>query len=116
MVPPKGESLARFGSTWIHWKSSVALANWSMRSCVISAQGEMPTSWPTRDSSSRSLIAVLAMRVPCEFFDFAAYQVRLLVHDPVRSVRRAHHLQVGHALPETLEAAGEQRRVAIAPE
>src|SRR6185436_13879864 len=109
MVPPKDEPLARFGSTWIHWKSSVALANSSMRACVISTQGEIPTSLPTCDSRSRSLMAVLAMRLPDEFFDFTAYQVRLLVHDPVRGIRRAHHLQVGHALLEPLQAAGEQR-------
>ena len=34
MVPPKGERLARARSTWIHWKSSIALAKVSMRSCV----------------------------------------------------------------------------------
>src|SRR3954470_22301127 len=53
MVPPKGEALARSASTWIHWKSSIALAKVSMRSCEISSQGETPTSSPTRRSSSR---------------------------------------------------------------
>jgi hypothetical protein len=53
MVPPKGEALARSRSTWIHWKSSIALAKVSMRSCVTSSQGETPISSPTRPSSSR---------------------------------------------------------------
>src|SRR2546425_12626616 len=53
MVPPKGDALARAGSTWIHWKSSIARAKVSMRSCVISTHGETPTSCPTRASSSR---------------------------------------------------------------
>ena len=57
MVPPNGESFARAGSTWIHWKSSIALAKVSMRSCVTSIQGETPTSSPTRLSRSRRLCA-----------------------------------------------------------
>src|SRR6059036_760159 len=36
MVPPNGVSFARSGSTWIHWKSSVASANALTRSWVIS--------------------------------------------------------------------------------
>ena len=31
MVPPYGPLAARSGSTWIHWWSSVASANWSTR-------------------------------------------------------------------------------------
>jgi len=44
MVPPNAERFARSRSTWIHWKSSIALAKVSMRSCEISIQGETPTS------------------------------------------------------------------------
>src|SRR5260221_7877886 len=116
MVPPKGEPFARAGSTWIHWKSSVALAKRSIRSWEISTQGEMPTSSPILDSSSRSLIAVLAMRLPYVFFYFTTYQIGFLMHDPVRGVRHPHELEIGHALRQSLEAAREQRRVALAPE
>src|SRR5688500_12703878 len=59
MVPPKGEPLARAGSTWIHWKSSIAFAKVSMRSWVTSTQGETPTSLPTSCSRSRMLSAPL---------------------------------------------------------
>src|SRR5690242_7260605 len=55
MVAPNGERFARSGSTWIHWKSSIALAKVSMRSWVISSQGDTPTSSPTRFSRSRKL-------------------------------------------------------------
>src|SRR6266540_2679373 len=54
MLPPKAEARARRGSTWIHWKSSTALAKLSMRSWVISIQGEIATSSPTRCSRSRT--------------------------------------------------------------
>src|SRR3954470_2785506 len=53
MVPPKGELFARAGSTWIHWKSSTALAKVSMRSWLTSSQGDTATSCPTRSLSSR---------------------------------------------------------------
>src|SRR5258706_10492412 len=56
IVPPKGEPFARAGSTWIHWKSSIALAKVSMRSCVISTQGDTPTSCPTRASRLRTVV------------------------------------------------------------
>src|SRR5438552_2553026 len=62
MVPPKGEDSARLRSTWIHWKSSTALAKVSMRSCVMSTQGETAISSPTRCSRSRTL--VIARRLP----------------------------------------------------
>ena len=38
IVPPNGDSLARSTSTWIHWWSSVASANWLTRSCSITFQ------------------------------------------------------------------------------
>src|SRR5439155_3506290 len=56
IVPPKGELFARAGSTWIHWKSSIALAKVSMRCCVISTHGETPTSCPTRASRLRMVV------------------------------------------------------------
>src|SRR3954447_19036878 len=62
MVLPNGEFLARSRSTWIHWKSSIAFAKLSMRSCVISNQGETPTSSPTRCSRLRMVMAVIS---PC---------------------------------------------------
>src|SRR5437879_5303651 len=34
MGPPNGPALARSGSTWIHWWSPVASANWLTCSCV----------------------------------------------------------------------------------
>ena len=52
MVPPKGPSLAFSTSTWIHWWSPVASANWSTRSWVISTQSVVPISSPAADSIS----------------------------------------------------------------
>src|SRR5512135_306167 len=52
-VPPRGPRAARSGSTWIHWRSSVAAANASMRSWVTGSQSESPTSRPTRALSLR---------------------------------------------------------------
>ena len=52
MVPPKGPSLAFSTSTWIHWWSPVASANWSTRSWVISTQSVVPISSPAADSMS----------------------------------------------------------------
>src|SRR5689334_2149407 len=42
IVVPNGPSLARSGSTWIHWWSTVAAANASIFSCGISIQLEGP--------------------------------------------------------------------------
>jgi len=55
MVVPKSDFFALSRSTWIHWKSSVAWANRSIRSCGMSTQGETAISSPTRDSRSRIL-------------------------------------------------------------
>src|SRR5437764_14210241 len=56
IVPPKGEFFARSASTWIHWKSPIALAKVSMRCCVISTHGDTPTSCPTRASRLRMVL------------------------------------------------------------
>src|SRR5215211_7659517 len=49
MGPPKGLSFfARSGSTWIHWWSPVASANWFTCSWVISTQSLYPRCCPTR--------------------------------------------------------------------
>ena len=52
MVPPNGPALALSWSTWIHWWSSVASANLSTRSWVISTQSEVPISSPAAASIS----------------------------------------------------------------
>src|SRR6266850_7236355 len=53
MVVPNGDSRrARSTSTWIHWWSPVASANWSMRSCVTSSQSLTTTSCPTFAANS----------------------------------------------------------------
>src|SRR6185436_10716596 len=57
IVVPNGDCFARSGSTWIHCGSSIAFANKSIRSCVTSTHGEMPTSCPILLSSSRTLNA-----------------------------------------------------------
>ena len=56
MVPPNGPSLAFSSSTWIHWRSSVASANWSTRSWVISTQSEAPISSPAAASISSNVL------------------------------------------------------------
>src|SRR5919112_1475725 len=58
MVPPNGVSLARSGSTWIHWKSSVASANASTRSWVTSCQSLTPSSSPILALSSSGPVMV----------------------------------------------------------
>src|SRR3954449_9340612 len=58
MVPPNGVSFARSGSTWIHWKSSVASANALMRSWVTSCQSLTPSSSPILDLSSSGPVMV----------------------------------------------------------
>src|SRR3954470_21451099 len=52
MVLPNGPFLARSTSTWIHWWSSVASANWLIRSCVIVSQSVVPRSVPAAVSSA----------------------------------------------------------------
>lgn len=49
---------ARSGSTWIHWWSPVASANWSTCSCVTSCHLLWPRSWPTTVASSSSPLKV----------------------------------------------------------
>ena len=49
---PKGPDLARSTSTWIHWWSPVASANWLIRSWVTWTQSLTATSWPTSAASS----------------------------------------------------------------
>src|SRR5579862_286417 len=55
MAPPKGPDLARSGSTWIHWWSSVASANRLTRAWSISCQSEYPRWVP--DSPWKSSMA-----------------------------------------------------------
>src|SRR5690348_14412303 len=65
MVPPKGPSLARSTSTWIHWSSPVASAKSSTRCWVISTQSVTPISWPATASSSAKVVKVRTRRFPC---------------------------------------------------
>src|SRR5690349_1434704 len=61
--PPKGPALARSTSTWIHWWSPVASANWFTCSCVMVIQSLTATSWPTQAARSWSVWNVfLVMR------------------------------------------------------
>src|SRR4030095_15200933 len=55
IVVPNGPAFARSGSTWIHWWSPVASANWSIRFCVTSIQSLTSASPPTSFSSSASV-------------------------------------------------------------
>jgi hypothetical protein len=48
IVVPNGPLAARSGSVWIHWKSSVAAANASIRSCVTSSHEVGPSSTSMR--------------------------------------------------------------------
>src|SRR5688572_29120630 len=88
MVPPKGEPFARCGSTWIHWKSSMALAKVSMRSWPTSTQGDTATSSPTRPASSlivgKSALreaVVLELLAQRELRELAGRRVRQLAHE-----------------------------------
>ena len=49
---PKGPALARSTSTWIHWWSPVASANWFTCSCVTVIQSLVATCWPTQAARS----------------------------------------------------------------
>src|SRR3954462_9191343 len=65
MVPPKGVSFARSGSTWIHWWSPVTSAKASMSFCVTSCHSLAPRSWPSYFlSSSIPVIVVMRYRLP----------------------------------------------------
>src|SRR4051795_8368013 len=58
--PPNGLSaFARSTSTWIHWWSFVASANWLTASWVTSYQSLVPSSWPTRPGSSAMVVVVV---------------------------------------------------------
>src|SRR3984957_19770402 len=62
--PPNGDSpVARSGSTWIHWWSSVASANVFTRSWVTSNHSLTPSTWPFSEGSSASVVVVLLMRL-----------------------------------------------------
>src|SRR4029078_9906610 len=52
IVPPNAPVAARSRSTWIHWWSSVASANRSTRSWVISTHSVVPISSPRAASIS----------------------------------------------------------------
>src|SRR4051794_18837991 len=56
MVPPNGPAVARSTSTWIHWWSPVASANWFTRSCLIWIQSLVPISWPAAASISSKVV------------------------------------------------------------
>src|SRR3954464_7361968 len=56
MVPPNGPALAFSSSTWIHWWSPVASANWFTRSWVISTQSVVPISSPAAASISSKVV------------------------------------------------------------
>src|SRR4051794_35674285 len=56
MVPPNGPAAAFSWSTWIHWKSSVASANLSTRSWVISTHSDAPISSPAAASISSNVL------------------------------------------------------------
>src|SRR3954454_4820044 len=65
MVPTKGVSLARSGSTWIHWWSPVTSAKASMSFWVTSCHSLAPRSWPSYFlSSSIPVIVVMRYRLP----------------------------------------------------
>src|SRR5260370_5476274 len=61
MATPKGPFLARSGSTWIHWWSSVASAKRLTLSCVMVCHSEWPSSLPTRSwkASTPSTMVVM---------------------------------------------------------
>src|ERR1700722_6850281 len=57
--PPNGDcAVARSGSTWIHWWSSVASAKVFTRSWVTSNHSLVPSTWPLSDGSSASVVVV----------------------------------------------------------
>src|SRR6185437_1997234 len=61
MATPKGPLLARSGSTWIHWWSSVASAKRLTRSCVMGCHSEYPSWSPTSlwKASTPSTVVVM---------------------------------------------------------
>src|SRR5580698_1057564 len=61
MATPKGPPLARSGSTWIHWWSSVASANRFTRAWSTANQSDQPKCCPVRAWNSSALRTVVAM-------------------------------------------------------
>src|SRR5277367_1095181 len=63
MATPKGPPLARSGSTWIHWWSSVASAKRLTRSWVMGCHSEKPRSLPTSSAkaSTPSMMVVMGL-------------------------------------------------------
>src|SRR5436853_2285539 len=60
IVVPNGPAAARSGSTWIHWRSPVASANASIRSCGTSIHDDGPNSAPaTRSVNATPLLCGL---------------------------------------------------------
>src|SRR3954447_26632669 len=93
MVPPKGVSLARSGSTWIHWWSPVTSAKASMSFCVTSCQSLAPRSLPSYFlSSSIPVIVVMRRTIGC-----AIVPGPLLVADAPHLLYRAFY-----ALPDSI--------------
>src|SRR5215217_1128483 len=68
MVPPKGVSFARSGSTWIHWWSPVASAKASMSFWDTSCQPETPSSSPSACLSSSSPVMVRIAGTLCTHY------------------------------------------------
>src|SRR5205085_1055928 len=60
-VDPNGPCAARPGSTWIHCRSPVRVANCSTCSCVISTQRLVPRSLPARLGRSVTATVVAAL-------------------------------------------------------
>ena len=58
MVPPNGPSFARSTSTWIHWWSPVASANWFTRSWSMVSQSLVPSSSPVAAATSSRVVKV----------------------------------------------------------
>src|SRR5215471_18998896 len=85
MVPPNGDSrLARSTSTWIHWWSPVASANWSTSAWVISSQPLTLSSSPTCARSSSIVVMTCMSTLSRPVCGFAALMV---------CERRPHHRQ-----------------------
>src|SRR5689334_6123014 len=100
IVPPNGPAFAASGSTWIHWWSPVASANWLTRSCSTFTHGLEPRSRSSLDASSAKVSSV-AIRL-CRLSRRCAQGLPAGAHHP------GHHPGRGRSGREPVAQLGEQ--------
>src|SRR5215210_4667389 len=95
IVPPKGPPAARCGSTCIHWWSSVASANWSIRACstVTHSEGPKVSPFAAANSAIESKVLIAA----------SVHQPEGLGRATADGLLEARHLPVLHVAAQQLQ-------------